>query len=383
MNRKQLVVVAQSHQPHGHYVQYNQVISLEAHRQGWPCRILVPEDQAAPTNSPVVNYQAVLPVYHDGKSKFSLLAYLFRLASRLRSVIRPGDILFWQLPSSTTILVSCLLAVFFPKSISQVVLHNVPPRKPSLTVFFFMEQAARLAVKATTFLRLPIRFYGCSHRMVEQYRANGWPMSGKLLTYSHSGECSPPRPGGTTHFAYLGPPRHTDEKGLAWLIDTVFSLKAELEQGLMTWTIQIGPPPADFYQAVESVNRLRLAELPNVRLVDHFLNELEYGQVLNDCHFVVVPYNPSFYSGAPSGIVNESLASGRPVVGTRDTWVEEVILQNQCGLVCTNGDREDLRNVLLQATRQRDDLCLKAWNNRQAWRKEHDIERFVGEIVNG
>lgn len=55
----------------------------------------------------------------------------------------------------------------------------------------------------------------------------------------------------------------------------------------------------------------------NITIIDKYLTDEEYKEILMNCRFIVLPYNPVKYSGKSSGVVLDALYNNKPVIVSR------------------------------------------------------------------
>jgi len=80
-----------------------------------------------------------------------------------------------------------------------------------------------------------------------------------------------------------------------------------------------------------------LERMHNVILLDNQLDKEKYERYLSTCDVMIFPYDRDVYYLRGSGIVNEAVASGKPIVCTRDTSLVEQIT-NSNGLSATSAE---------------------------------------------
>lgn len=87
---------------------------------------------------------------------------------------------------------------------------------------------------------------------------------------------------------------------------------------------------------LEEKTRL-LEEINNVVLLDNQLARQDYEKYLLGCDIAIFPYNSSVYATRGSGIVNEAVSNGIPIICSAGSALDEVIF-------CNNGKTADSPN---------------------------------------
>lgn len=88
----------------------------------------------------------------------------------------------------------------------------------------------------------------------------------------------------------------------------------------------------------------KLERMHNVILLDNQLDKEKYERYLSTCDVMIFPYDKNVYYSRGSAIVNEAVASGKPIICTRDTSLVEQIT-NGNGLCAASA--EEYSNAIL------------------------------------
>ena len=126
-----------------------------------------------------------------------------------------------------------------------------------------------------------------------------------------------------------------------------------------------------------------LAALPNVEILDRHLSAQAYNQQINDADAVIVAYDPARYAERAGHIVIEALGSGRPVIVTKGTWMEEVLadLPVVCGTIAADYGADALGDALLEFVRERQALRANAQASAQSIRDQHSRSAFLNAFL--
>lgn len=374
-----LVVVDYSFLLKGHHLSQCKMLAKECQRLGWQLQVLIPSNVPRHQLPATIDFQPVLPAVHLGQvATLKRMARIFWILLRLE---QRGQVYFWPLPSSG-ILLTALSLLRHGLKVEQAFVITFSPHRRSRVHALTTWVACQLA-KLSNRLGWPWRFYASTPTVERELRKAGWPISSTLLTFGRPPvqALTPPNQSLCTSFCYLGTPRQTDSKGLRFLCDALYGLRSCLEERRMRWVIQVERNP--HIEAAPAIERLFQDPLPGIQLLEGHQPDEVLDAQLRDSHFTVVPYDPEFYMGAPSGLVCESLAAGRPVIGTLGTWTEEMVKQTGCGLLCRYGDVAGLQQVLMQAVEQREALCQQAWDQCWEWQQRFSPQTFINKILYG
>ncbi len=96
----------------------------------------------------------------------------------------------------------------------------------------------------------------------------------------------------------------------------------------------------------------KLKKLHNVILLDNQLDLEAYEECLSSCDVMIFPYDKNVYYSRGSGIVNEAVANGKPMVCTKDTSLGEQIVSNN-GLCAASADEfADAVSIIIENMKQ-------------------------------
>lgn len=300
-----------------------------------------------------------------------------------RSLVLSGTdarILKWPIANVFLALIASLASPFLGRKASQVVVVNFAPRI-GFSLYSLVERVGLLWLRLATSLGLPVKLYATTEAIDQALRSLGCPTHGLLSSYAHQAGRSPAPPEGPVRFCYLG--RGCDSKGLGWLLETLYQMRSILAGGKMKWSIQAVLFSEDETLSAQQLERFRQDPLPSVELLESYLTEEQYIVQLDQCHYVVAPYDSAVYRDVFSGVVTEALAAGRPVITTEGTWAAQTVLGRGCGLTCSFGDCAGLARVLEQALEVCPELVKNAWEQRESWTSEHSYQAFLSTLLSG
>lgn len=371
------VIVDIGFNPHGHGPSFNQKLAEALALRGWSCEAWIPRNREVAATEQLV-YRACLPELPRPGSVRAMARYGLSLWRSLAVIRTDARILSWPIANVFYVLIASLASPFLGLGKTQILAVNFAPRT-TFSAYYVVEQVSLAWLRLAIFFGLPLKIYTTMDSIDHALRALGCPTHGLLVSYAHQGGSRTAPPDGPTRFCYLG--RGCDSKGLGWLLETLYHLRPLLASGQMTWAIQAVLVSRDETLSAQQLERFRQDPLPNVELLESYLTEEEYVQQLDQCHYVVTPYDPAVYRELFSGVVTEALAAGRPVITTDGTWASQNVLARGCGLSSPFGDCEAFAKVLGQALEVRSELCKKAWDLRGSWSSEHSYDAFVSTLL--
>lgn len=175
---------------------------------------------------------------------------------------------------------------------------------------------------------------------------------------------------------YLGNARAT--KGFQYLPFAVRRVAAELDSGAWAAEFQAN---VMFERDIDSVLAVKLLRQQNVLLHERELTTEEYSNLLLRSSLVLVPYQLLYYYAQTSGVLCEALASGKPVVVPRGTWMARQIKGRNAGELFLPGDRESFADAVQKAMRSINSLKAGVEAMREEWVGYHNPTNFADEIM--
>lgn len=178
-----------------------------------------------------------------------------------------------------------------------------------------------------------------------------------------------PRGRGAITFCALGSPRR--EKGFSEIVDAARQLASE--EGIR-FVLQINDP--DVHTA-DLVRELRQTTTGNVTLIDRRLSPAEYTAALLDADVMLLPYHLDKYRKRTSGIFCEALVAGRPVIGTKDSWMSAEITAGGNGWLVEEANPGNLADTIRLAAHQFADVWEKSQKLAPRHRETFDGGNFL------
>jgi len=156
-------------------------------------------------------------------------------------------------------------------------------------------------------------------------------------------------------------------KGYELTRDAILALLAENPDGLR---LRVRIPPDD------SLNDTRRAFFESISdrvdLLDSYLDEKEFRDLLLSADLVVLPYTPDRFFNRTSGLLIDSLLLGIPCIVIRDTWLEWIVQDYGFGLAAAESGK-DIAAGIVQAMKRLGALKSAAlmardrYTNRNSW----------------
>lgn len=126
-----------------------------------------------------------------------------------------------------------------------------------------------------------------------------------------------------------------------------------------------------------------LRALPNVEIFGRLVFGAEYLKLITDADAIIAAYDPARYGLRAGHIVVEALGSGRPVIVTRGTWMQEVVesLTAECGVAAESFTPDALGQALTRFDQNRLALRQGAAEIAQTVRKSHSRDAFLKQFL--
>jgi glycosyltransferase involved in cell wall biosynthesis len=195
-----------------------------------------------------------------------------------------------------------------------------------------------------------------------------------------SAEAAPPArpPGAPLRFVSLGNAR--DEKGYVEILDAIRLLRASGELDGLEFVLQSNDATPDVQAAIDAFS----LECPaNVTLLRESLSPEQYTAQLMAADAVLVPYWREIYRDRTSGVFLESLAAGKVVVATSDTWMSDELERYGAGVLVDDHDPGAIAAAIRTVRRDRVRLAERAAAGRAACLARHSPAALVRQAMNG
>jgi len=179
---------------------------------------------------------------------------------------------------------------------------------------------------------------------------------------------------------FLGAPR--EEKGFDLLVQALEKLEPLLTDGQLSVSVQASPEEAKTYGMEAAFGKLEaLADrAPGVQLLGASLSEEAYARALYLSHFVLIPYRLASYSMRSSGIMQEAIEAGKPVVTFDGCLATNILRREGAGIVVEEESPEALARGIRLALDDFGALSEKAAACSQHWREQHSVAAYLREV---
>lgn len=204
----------------------------------------------------------------------------------------------------------------------------------------------------------------------------------EVMPIPHTAEehmVSAPRAAGTPlKFVSLGNAR--DEKGFVEILSAIRLLRDSGELDGLEFQLQANDAAPDVQAAIDAF----AAECPpQVTLLPRALSPEEYNAMLLGSDVVLVPYWREIYRARTSGVFLESVAAGKIVVATSDTWMSDELAQYGAGVLVDDHQPTAIVEAIRGIRRNRAALAEKAEAGRAAVLARHNPDALVRQVVEG
>lgn len=119
----------------------------------------------------------------------------------------------------------------------------------------------------------------------------------------------------------------------------------------------------------------------NIVLIREKLSDKDYLKLFQYLDAVMIPYTHDVFREGTSNIFAESVALGKPVVISGDTWMSHELKKYCGGIEFEKGNAEDFAEKVLLMTAESKKLQAKARNYSSEWVKFHNVENLVDILL--
>jgi glycosyltransferase involved in cell wall biosynthesis len=181
-------------------------------------------------------------------------------------------------------------------------------------------------------------------------------------------------------FAYLGVASFA--KGFDIVVGAINGLADKLQNGDIEIAVQcnICDENAEMAQCEERLQSLA-KNITGIYVMKGPLSAEEYYEQLKDADVILVPNRGEFFAYALSGVFTESLARGKPVIVSDDTYMAEELGCHGGGMTFRSGSASALAETMSKAAARISDLRSAALIAQRTWADRHNPERFVDELI--
>ena len=93
-------------------------------------------------------------------------------------------------------------------------------------------------------------------------------------------------------------------------------------------------------------------------------------------------FNPIYYQLIPSGIVSETIATGRPIILPKKNNPANSVEKKKCGVLFQWNDTESLKISLDNLIKNYQDINARSIIASRSWHKSEGINKFCNFIIN-
>jgi glycosyltransferase involved in cell wall biosynthesis len=181
-------------------------------------------------------------------------------------------------------------------------------------------------------------------------------------------------------FAYLGAASFA--KGFDIVVQAIDGVADKLKNGDIKIAVQcnVCDESAEMAQCEERL--LSLAQnTTGIDVMKGALSAEEYYEQMKDADVVLIPNRGEFFAYALSGVFTESLARGKPVIVSDDTYMAKELVRHGGGMTFRSGNAAALAETISNAAARIGVLRNDALIAQRAWADRHNPERFVDEFI--
>jgi glycosyltransferase involved in cell wall biosynthesis len=187
----------------------------------------------------------------------------------------------------------------------------------------------------------------------------------------------PPRaPGAPVIFSCLGPARF--EKGIDVMQAAIRLYLERHPTGAARFVIQWNDPILDADGAVYLPDPGLRAD-PRVELIEQTMSSAAYDAAVARTDCMLLPYRRESYFARISGVAVEAVTAGVPVIYTRDTWNEDLVLDLGAGIGVADNDVSGLADAIAMMVEEFDRFSADAVARADAARRSHSPMAFVAK----
>lgn len=189
---------------------------------------------------------------------------------------------------------------------------------------------------------------------------------------------SPPAraPGAPVIFSCLGPARF--EKGIDVMQAAIRTYLERYPDGRAHFVIQWNDPILDANGALYVPDPALRAD-PRVELIEQTMSSAAYDAAVARTDCMLLPYRRASYFARISGVAVEAVTAGVPVIYTKDTWNEDLVLDLGAGIGVADNDINGLADAIAKMVEQFDRYSAEAVARADAARRSHSPMAFVAK----
>jgi glycosyltransferase involved in cell wall biosynthesis len=223
-----------------------------------------------------------------------------------------------------------------------------------------------------------LRYYSDSNRLCRDYK-DKYDIELHLLPIPHgeskkSNYCEAVKKSKhTINVGFLGGAR--EEKGIIELCRAISSINTINTELLFNFYLQVHSIDSEAVKT--EISNLMAHNYKNVFFIKNTLERTEYHELLSNIDIVVLPYRINNYGDRTSGILCESIGSGKICIVTNNSWMSDELALRGSGLAFESGRSDKLESALLEIAKNIDYYTLKALKLANASNAWHNPSTFM------
>jgi glycosyltransferase involved in cell wall biosynthesis len=315
--------------------------------------------------------------------------YVYRVMNRFVKQHGPFDLLF----APTVVIYQLigwrmLMARHGGRGVKQIVLlfrNNAGSYPADSSTPVFKRSTAILKWALQSFRGLiakgQARFVTDSTRLATEYRLlcgiepEVWP-SPRVAAYAELAEDARAADAPVV-FSCLGPARF--EKGIDVMQAAIKAYLAAHPEGRARFVIQWNAPIVDALGAPYMPDPALRAD-PRVTLIEQSMSSAAYDAAVEATDVMLLPYRRSSYFARISGVAVEAVTAGVPVIYTRDTWCEDLVIDVGTGIGVSDNDVAGLADAIATMAEDYPRYRAEARSRAVKARQSHSGDAFLDKL---
>jgi glycosyltransferase involved in cell wall biosynthesis len=176
------------------------------------------------------------------------------------------------------------------------------------------------------------------------------------------------------------------EKGIITLMDTIELMIKDNKFSSFELTVQFNPNTTDEKYVAIGKRLHELSNRANIRILSNLSSTNYYEEIANAdiilTTYISAPFNGNTgYQARTSGIFTESVAAGKPIITTKDTWMSDQLEKYGSGIAITENSSEELMNALLEISAAMPLYKDKAAKAAEVWLSKHNAGAFCDTFL--
>lgn len=143
-----------------------------------------------------------------------------------------------------------------------------------------------------------------------------------------------------------------------------------------------GSDHSNLPQGVAELREIEKKHQDRLVLVSERLSEEDYANMSRCLDIVLIPYLPTGYTEATSGIFAEAVALGKPTVVTETTWMAHELKKFGGGLEMKSDDAKDLTEKVFELIENYENYAEITRKYSSKWREFHNSHKLAELLIN-